>query len=96
MHFVFPWSDLLVMDLHRQHAATSVQAAVYNIQIACTTGQLQWGHSRRAFLSKSHVAFERRTTSNLLSERPECLTMRLTPDHATNVMPSLAVHFVFP
>ena len=39
---------------------------------------------------------ERRTTSNLLSERPECFTMRLTPDHATNVMPSLAVHFVFP
>ena len=57
MHFVFPWSDLLVMDLHRQHAATSVQAALYSIQITCITGQLQSGHCRRAFLSTSHVVF---------------------------------------
>jgi len=88
MQFVFPWSDLLVMDLHRKHAETSVQAALYSIQITCMTGQLQSGHSRRACLSKSKIAFERHTTSILLSERSECLTMRLTPHDARNVLPS--------
>ena len=107
MQFVFPWSDLLVMDLHRRHAPSSVQAALYSIQISCITGQLQSGHCVRGFPSKSHVLsvlhpfgnmaiHERRTTSTLLSERPECLTMRLTPHNSRHELPSLGMQFVFP
>ena len=106
MHFVFQWSDLLVMDLHRQHAPSSVQAALYSIQTTCITGQLQSCHCRRAFPFKSHVLslapmwqqppYERRTTSNLLFERPECLTMRLTPHNARNVLPSSNMSAITP